>query len=123
MPDDGDLGMIARRRFGELDGHVDDVADIGEHPDLGLAGLALDDRLELSVHGKLHVALIVWKRRVRRHVLALAGKSGEALQIARDELEASALVVDRERARIPDGEESDRLFFDCRKLAGVSSGR
>jgi hypothetical protein len=36
---------------------VDDFADIGEHPDLGLPRLALDHRLELAVDGELNVAL------------------------------------------------------------------
>ena len=65
LADDGDLRMPAGRRLGELHVHVGDVADIREHPDLGLAGLALDDRLELAVDGELHVPLVVGQRRDR----------------------------------------------------------
>ena len=116
--------MPPGRRLGELDVHVGDVADIGEHPDLGLAGLALDDRLELAVDRELHVALVVGQRRIGRHVAARAGRSRrEALQIARDELEAPALVVDRQRPRVPDGEVLRALASTASKLTGASSGR
>ena len=57
LADDGDLRMPPGRRLGQLDVHVGDVADIREHPDLGLARLALDDRLELAVDRELHVAM------------------------------------------------------------------
>ena len=90
------------RGFRELDVHVRNVAHVREHPDLGLAGLALDHRLELAVDRELHVPLVVGQRRIRRHIaVGFAARRGEALQIARDELEEPALVVDRQRPRIP----------------------
>ena len=105
LADDGELRMTAGRRLGQLHVHVGDVADVREHPDLGLSRLAADDRLEQAVDGELHVALPVGQRRVGRHVLArLAGERGEALQVARDELEQPAIVQDREMARPPDGD-------------------
>ena len=91
--------MIARCRLGQLNRHVSDVADIGENPDLGLPCLALDDRLELTVHGELHVAQVVGKRRIGRQVFSCAASGcRESLQIARNELKASTLIVDRQWA-------------------------
>ena len=90
------------RGFRELDVHVGNVAHIREHPDLGLSGLALDHRLELAVDRELHVPLVVGERRIRRHIpVRFAVRRGEALQIAGDELEAPASVVDGKRPRIP----------------------
>jgi len=56
---DGNWRMPPGRRFREL--HVDagDVAYIREHPNFGLARLALDDRLKLAVHRELHIPLII----------------------------------------------------------------
>ncbi len=103
LADDGDLLRLACRSLGELHWHVNDVADIGEHPDLGLPGLARNHRLELAVDGELHVALPVRQRGVGGHRFAIARlERREALQIAGDELEAATLIADRERPRIPD---------------------
>ena len=104
LGDDGDLGMLARRGLGQLRVDVDHVADIGEHPDLGLSGLALDHRLELPVDRELHVALVVGKRGIGRDVMtSTAGLGGKSLQIARDEMELSARVGNGARAHIPVG--------------------
>ena len=76
--------------FRELDVHVGKVAHIREHPDFGLAGLALDDRLKLAVDRELHVPLVVRERRIRRHVaVRFAVRRGEVLQIAGNELQAA----------------------------------
>ena len=81
--------------FRELDVHVGKVAHIREHPDFGLAGLALDDRLELAVDRELHIALVIRERRIRRHIdVGFAVRRGEVLQIAGNELEAAATIVD-----------------------------
>jgi hypothetical protein len=85
---DCDLGMTARRGLGELHRDVGHVTHVRQNPDFGLACFALDDRLELPVDGELHVALFVRQRRVGRHVLVAAvACGGEALQVARDELQ------------------------------------
>ena len=104
LADDGDRRMPAGCRFGELHRDVGDVAHVGENPDLGLAGLAADDWLELPVHRELHVALFVWQRGIGRHVqVGPPSRRREAHQVARDVLERAAAVVDGERAGIPDG--------------------
>ena len=55
----------------------------------------LDHRLELAVDRELHVPLVVRERRIRRHIpVRFAARRGEALQIAGDELEEPASVVD-----------------------------
>ncbi len=59
LTDDGDRRMPSSRGFRELNIHVGNVAHIREHPDFGLASLALDDRLKLPVHCELHVAFVV----------------------------------------------------------------
>ena len=105
LADDGDRRMPPGRGLGELDVHVGDVAHIREHPDLGLARLAFDDRLELAVDRELHVALVIGQRRIGRHIaLGLPAADGEALQIAGNELERPRRIADRQRPRIPDGE-------------------
>ena len=87
--------MAPARRFRELDVHVGKVAHIREHPDLGLAGLAPDDRLKLAVHRELHIPLVIRQRWIRRHIaLGFAVRGDEVLQIAGDELGAPAAIVD-----------------------------
>ena len=87
--------MPPGRRFRELDVHVGEVAHIREHPDFGLARLALDDRLKLAVDRELHVALIIRERWIGRHIaVRFAVRRGELLQIAGDELELPAMIVD-----------------------------
>ena len=82
--------MPPSRGFRELDVHVGKVAHIREHPDLGLAGLALDDRLKLAVHRELHIPLVIRERWIRRHIaVRFAVRRGEVLQIAGNELEAA----------------------------------
>src|SRR5262245_27936596 len=95
LANDGDRRMSPGRSFRELDVHVGKVANIREHPDRGLASLAPDDRLKLAVHCELHIPLVIRQRRIRRHVaLGLAARRDEVLQIAGDELEAAATIVD-----------------------------
>src|SRR5262249_48405635 len=95
LANDGDRRMSPSRCFCELDIHVGKVAHIREHPDLGLASLALDDRLKLAVHCELYIPLIVRQRWIRRHVaLSFAARRDEVLQIAGDELKAAATIVD-----------------------------
>src|SRR5262249_29353396 len=55
LADDGDRRMPPRCGFCELDVDVGKVAHIREHPDLGLSGLAPDDRLKLAVDRELHI--------------------------------------------------------------------
>ena len=87
--------MSPSRCFRELDVHVGKVAHIREHPDLGLPSLALDDRLKLAVHRELHISLVIRQPRVGKHiVLRFAARRDEVLQIAGDELEAPAAIVD-----------------------------
>ena len=120
LADDGDLGMPPGRRFGQLDVHVSEVADIREHPDLGLASLAFDDRLELAVDRELHVALRVGKRQIWRNTrIGAARKRREAQQIARDELKESAVIANRERACIPDG----KVFLRWLGLVEIYRGK
>ena len=81
--------------FRELDVHVGKVAHIREHPDLGLASLAPDDRLKLAVHCELHIPPVIRQRWIHRHIaLGFAARRDEVLQIAGDELEAPATIVD-----------------------------
>jgi hypothetical protein len=95
LADDGDRRMSPGRCFRELNIHVGNVAHIREHPDLGLACLALDDRLKLAVYGELQIPFVVWEGWVRRQiVLRFAVGRGEALQIARNELQEPAHVAD-----------------------------
>ena len=87
--------MPAGRGFRELDIHVGKVAHIREHPDLGLASLALDDRLKLTVDCELHISLVIRQPRVGRHiVLRFAARRDKVLQIAGDELKAPATIAD-----------------------------
>ena len=87
--------MSPSRCFRELDVHVGKVAHIREHPDLGLSGLALDDRLKLAVDCELHISLVIRQRWIRRHIaLGFAARRDEVLQIAGDELKAPATIVD-----------------------------
>ena len=123
LPDDGNLWMPTGRRFRQLDIDVGDVADIGEHPDLGLTRLAVDDRLELAVDRELHVALGVGERRIwRDRRVRAARQRGEAQQIAGDELEPTALVLDRKRPS-PPRREVFLSGLNWEKFTGVSSGR
>ena len=102
LADDRDRRMSPGRGFRELHIHVRNVTHVREHPDLGLSGLALNHRLELAVDRELHVSLVVGERRIRRHIpVRFAARRGEALQIAGDELEEPASVVDGKRPRIP----------------------
>ena len=97
LADDGDLRVSARRRLGELDAQIGNIAHIREHPNLGLSRLSLDHRLEETVDRELHVALIIGKRGIVRHIAAgICRPSREALQVARNELEASAHIFDRQ---------------------------
>ena len=57
LPDDRELRVVPGGGLGQSDCHVGDVADVGHHPDLRLARLDLQLRLELAVDGELHVAL------------------------------------------------------------------
>ncbi len=59
LPYDGELRMGAGCGFRQRDRHVGKVADVGKHPDLGLPRLQFQRRLELTVHGVLHIALVV----------------------------------------------------------------
>jgi len=112
--------MPAGRRFGQLDVDVSEVADIREHPDLGLASLAFDDRLELAVDRELHVAVGVGKRQIWRNTRVGAARvRGEAQQIARDELKESAVIADRERSCIPDG----KVFLPWLGLVEIYRGK
>src|SRR5215468_2956331 len=95
LANDGDRRMPPRCGFRELDVHVGKVAHIREHPDLGLSGLALDDRLKLAVDCELHIPLVIRQRWIRQHIaLGFAIRRDEVLQIAGDELEGSATIVD-----------------------------
>ena len=104
LANDGDRRMSTGRSFRELDVHVGKVAHIREHPDLGLASLASDDRLKLAIHRELHISLVIRQRWIRWHIaLGLAARRDEVLKIAGNELEAAATIVDRKRSLIPDG--------------------
>src|SRR5262249_14078509 len=95
LANDGDRRMAPSRSFRELDVHVGKVAHIREHPDLGLSGLALDDRLKLAVDRELHIPLVIRQRWIRWHIaLGFAAHRDEVLQIAGDELAAPAAIVD-----------------------------
>ena len=98
LSDDGELRVIARRGLGQSDCHVGDVADVGHRPDLRLTRLDLQFRLELAVHGELHVALILRQCRVLGDLL---GRAVEGDQVRRHELGLAAVVVRRQRALPP----------------------
>ena len=83
LPDDGELRVVAGRRFGQSQWQIGEIADIGQHPDLGLAGLELQLRLELAVDGELHIPLVLRQRGIGGDILR---RAAEALQVARDEL-------------------------------------
>src|SRR5262249_35534427 len=102
---DGDRRMPPSRRFRELHVDVGKVAHIRQHPNLGLTRLALDDRLKLAVHRELHITLVIRERWIGRHIAArLAVRRSELLEIAGNELELAAMIVDRKRPRIPNRE-------------------
>ena len=116
--------MSTGRSFRELDVHVGKVAHIREHPDLGLARLASDDRLKLAVDRELHIALVIRQRGIRRHIaLGLAVRRGEVLQIAGNELEAAR---DDCGSKAVPAYQTVKYFvpgFDRLKLTGASNGR
>src|SRR5262249_47229410 len=95
LANDGDRRMAPSRGFRELDVEIRKVADIREHPDLGLAGPALDGRLKLAVDRELHIPLVIRQRWISRHIaLGFATCRDEVLQIAGNELEAPAIILD-----------------------------
>jgi hypothetical protein len=95
LANNGDRRISPGRSFRGLDVHVGKVAHIREHPDLGLATLAPDDRLKLAIHCELHIPLVIRQRWIRRHIaLGLAARRDEVLKIAGNELEAAATIVD-----------------------------
>ena len=101
LADDKERRMPSGRRLGELHIEVGDVADIGQHPDLGLSRLALDHRLELAVDRELNIAKVIRQRWSAER--SPDPQAREVLEVVRDVLETPALVVDRERPRVPDG--------------------
>ena len=95
LPNDGDWWMPPSGRFRELQIHVGHVAHIREHPNFGLARLTLDDGLKLSIHGELHIALIIRERWIGPHIaVPFAVRRSELLEIAGDKLEQPAMIVD-----------------------------
>ena len=98
-------GCSPGRRLGELHVHVGKVADVREHPDLGLSGLALDDRLEQAVDRELHVAQMVGKRRIGRHVVPCwPGCAVKRCRLLGMNWNSPRSLRDRQRSRVPDGE-------------------
>ena len=87
--------MPASPRSRKLHVDVGNVAHIREHPNFGLARLALDDRLKLAVHPELHITLIIRERWIGRHIAARLGIGPcELLEIAGNEPQLPAMIVD-----------------------------
>ena len=91
----GDWWMPPSGRFRELHIGVGEVTHIREHPNFGLARLTLDDGLKLSIHGELHITLIIRECWIGWDIaVCFAVRRGELLEIAGDEFELTAMIVD-----------------------------